>query len=42
LKTASEGDLKPPGSNNMEEVLISVALIIIIYAFLGIAYKKGW
>ncbi len=33
---------RPSVGPNMEEILVCVAMIIIIYVFMAFAYKKGW
>jgi hypothetical protein len=32
----------PQRGGNMEEILICLALTVAIYAFMIVAYKKGW
>lgn len=32
----------PQRGRNMEEILVCVAMTVVIYAFMIVAYKKGW
>ncbi len=36
------GVADPQQERNMEEILVCVALTVVIYAFMIVAYKKGW